>query len=70
MTKEVEKYLKLWKSPIKSFAGFDLSYHLIYLTWLKKVASIFPGIYFYNLLKHDLKIFKFEPIQGKDVHLH
>ena len=46
MTQKTKKYLKLWNFLRKSFADFDPSYHMIYLTWLDNLASIFPEIIF------------------------
>ena len=43
----------------KSFAGFNPSYHMIYLTWLEQLASIFPGIcfcHFFYYLYHCLSL--------------
>ena len=48
MTQKAERYLLLWKSQGKSFAGSDPSYNMIYLTWVEYFASIFPGIRFYH----------------------
>ena len=65
MTQKAERYVTLWKSQGKSFAGCDTSYNMIYLTWLEYFASVFPGSYFYHsFLWHGLK---FWPIQGKVV---
>ena len=35
MTQKAERYVTLWKSLGKSFAGSDPSYNMIYLTWLE-----------------------------------
>ena len=48
MTQKAERYVTLWKSQGKSFAGCDPSYNMIYLTWLEYFASVFLGIYFYH----------------------
>ena len=48
MTQKAEKYLTLWKSLKKNFAGFDPSYYMIYVTWFEWFASIFPRISFYH----------------------
>ena len=48
ITKTAERYVTLWKSLGKSFAGSEPSYNMIYLTWLEQFASIFPGICFYH----------------------
>ena len=35
MTQKAKKYLTLWKYVRKIFPGFDLSYHMIFLTCLE-----------------------------------
>ena len=45
---KAERYVTLWKSHRKIFAGCDPSFKMIYLTWLEYFASVLSGIYFYH----------------------